>query len=164
MKKATEAIPGFEALVKAAEEAAKARDDALAKATAAAKESEKPFRTIAFSPDGATVVTVGEDGLIHTWDAATGAADCEVLARDRDQVLVTRAWNLSVEWKLERTIGSPDAASVFADRVTALDFSPDGKTLAVGSGEPSRSGEIKLFRHRQRASRRWRSKSRTATR
>ena len=24
-------------------------------------------------------------------------------------------------------------------------FSPDGKTLAVGSGEPSRSGEIKLF-------------------
>ena len=56
-----------------------------------------------------------------------------------------RVWDFTSEWKLERTIGSPDDASVFADRVTALDFSPDGKTLAVGSGEPSRSGEIKLF-------------------
>ena len=49
-------------------------------------------------------------------------------------------WDLASEWKLERTIGSVDAGSVFADRVTSLDFSPDGKTLAVGSGEGVVSG------------------------
>jgi WD40 repeat protein len=32
------------------------------------------------------------------------------------------------------------------DRVTALDFSPDGALLAVGGGEPSRSGEIKIYK------------------
>jgi WD40 repeat protein len=31
-----------------------------------------------------------------------------------------------------------------AQRIYALDFSPDGKLLAVGSGEPGRSGEVRL--------------------
>ncbi len=66
--------------------------------------------------------------------------------------------DLATEWKLERTIGSPDADSLLADRVTALDFSPDGKTLAIGSGEPSRSGQIVLFDLATPASQRWPSK------
>src|ERR1041385_711569 len=41
------------------------------------------------------------------------------------------------------TIG--DAASPIVDRVNAVRFSPDGKWLATGGGEPSRSGEIKLW-------------------
>jgi WD40 repeat protein len=35
--------------------------------------------------------------------------------------------------------------SLFSDRVNAVRFSPDGKTLAAGSGEPSRSGDISIF-------------------
>jgi WD40 repeat protein len=32
------------------------------------------------------------------------------------------------------------------DRVNALGFSPDGQLLATGSGEPSRSGELKIWK------------------
>lgn len=152
VKTATDAIPGFDALMKAAEEVAKSRDAAVAKATAAAKEAEKPTKAAAFSPDGTLIATTGDDGVIHTWDAATGAA-IEIYT-DKDLPLAgiksgagvpSEFWNFATEWKLVRTIGTPTADSVFTDRVTALDFSPDGKTLAVGSGEPSRSGQIKLF-------------------
>jgi len=70
-----------------------------------------------------------------------------------DQLVVTSrspggatVWNLNPEWKLERTIGGSDSDSRFADRVNAVRFSPDGKTLAAGGGEPTRSGEIKFFK------------------
>lgn len=49
------------------------------------------------------------------------------------------------QWKLARVIGNIDDPTVLVDRVTALDISPDGKLLATGSGEPSRSGEIKIW-------------------
>ncbi|HEY2414822.1 MAG TPA: c-type cytochrome domain-containing protein [Pirellulaceae bacterium] len=159
VKKATEAIPGFESLVKAAEETAKTADDVVAKANAAVKDAEMPVRAAAFSPDDLLVATVGDDGAIHTWDAASGAAVevydagpalTRVAFVDRSHVVVVgksgaSKWAIGSDWKLERTIGSPSDDAVFTDRVTALDFSPDGKTLAVGSGEPSRSGQIKLF-------------------
>ena len=35
-------------------------------------------------------------------------------------------------------------SSPIIDRVTALDYSLDGKTLASGGGDPSRSGEVLL--------------------
>ena len=54
-------------------------------------------------------------------------------------------WPQRVEWVLERTIGSVDDASIISDRVTALDFRRDGMSIAVGSGPPSRSGEVKVF-------------------
>jgi WD40 repeat protein len=37
-------------------------------------------------------------------------------------------------------------APAFADRVNALAFSPDGALLAAGGGEPSRSGELKVWK------------------
>ena len=49
------------------------------------------------------------------------------------------------KWTLRKTIGSIDDTETFSDRVTALDISSDGKLLATGTGEPSRSGEIKIW-------------------
>jgi WD40 repeat protein len=46
---------------------------------------------------------------------------------------------------LERVLGGEKPDSPFVDRVNVVRFSPDGKTLAVGGGEPSRSGDISLW-------------------
>lgn len=53
-------------------------------------------------------------------------------------------WSLRAHWSLERTIGAVND-SPLRDRVTALDFRPDGLTLAAGSGPPSRSGQVLVF-------------------
>jgi WD40 repeat protein len=54
-------------------------------------------------------------------------------------------WDLHPDWTLEQTIGTGDASSPIIDRVNALRFSPDGKLLVTGGGEPTRGGEIKVW-------------------
>ena len=126
-----------------------------------ATKGERPIRAIAFSPDSSTVATGGDDNLIHTWAAANGqplgtfnghTGAIKALAYMPAGQLITgsvdktaRAWNLAVTWKLERTLGSGDLKSAITDRVYAIDFSPDGKHIALGSGEPSRGGEIMIW-------------------
>ncbi|XZE19946.1 c-type cytochrome domain-containing protein [Pirellulaceae bacterium SH449] len=56
----------------------------------------------------------------------------------------SRSWELGMRWELERTIGSPED-SPFSDRVTAMVFTEDGSQLIVGSGPPSRFGEMKII-------------------
>ncbi len=53
-------------------------------------------------------------------------------------------WSTSVRWELERTIGRADELTI-SDRVTAIDYRPDGLSIAIGSGPPSRNGEVKVF-------------------
>lgn len=161
VKKASEVVPGFEGELKKVEEAATQADAGLEAQKKAAAESEKPLRAVAFAPDGRTFATSSDSQLIHTWDSETGApveridgqgAATNLLGYLADGSLVGAAqnqslsiWVTSLEWKLERVIGNTNSPESFVDRVTALDFSPDGKVLATGGGEPSRSGEIKFW-------------------
>jgi WD40 repeat protein len=108
------------------------------------------------------VATAGEDQVIHTWSATTGAGfdtftsslgPVRTLAYTADGRLLSGAekngavvWRSGPAWALSRTIGTGDEKSPFVDRVLALDFSPDGQSLATGGGFPSRSGEIKIWR------------------
>lgn len=67
--------------------------------------------------------------------------DAKLLAAGSYQVVTL--WKVpddpKSEWESPRQLGP----HVF--RVLCLDFSPDGKLLATGGGEPSRSGEVKLW-------------------
>jgi WD40 repeat protein len=144
-----------------AEAARKQADDDLQAARKASTGAEKPVRAIAFSPDQVTVATAGDDQLVHTWSAESGAAfdvfaahggpvtsvafasGGELISAAQDRVAFV--WDAHPAWKLERTIGTGDAKSPLSDRVCALAFSRDGRLLATGGGEPSRGGEVKLW-------------------
>ncbi len=56
----------------------------------------------------------------------------------------TWQWDLSLPWKLTKTWGG-EQDDLFSFRVTALAFSPDDQHLAVGSGPPSRYGDLKVI-------------------
>ena len=161
IKKAVTDVPLAEAALKASEAAlAKTQADTDA-AKQVAGAADKPIRSLAYSADNAQLASGGDNQLVRTWDAETGAA-LETFAAHTaavqavafaDGTLVSAAsqgpaieWNTAPAWTLERTIGNVDNPAVLVDRVLALSFSPDGSLLATGGGEPSRSGELKVWK------------------
>ena len=131
------------------------------------KASVKPLRSVAFSPDGKSFATGTESGHWTTWNSADGqgidtfqrsqspvtsltfVSESTVLSAGKDKQLAI--WNTQPDWQLVARLGPPKdkpldvADSVLEDRIVSLDFSPDGKWLASGGGEPSRSGELILW-------------------
>lgn len=161
LDRTTKAVPAAQQVVTEKEEARKQRGIELEEVKKQAAASDKPMVLAVFTRDGQTVVTINEAGDLFTWDVATGAA-IEVmptsiagtrvlLATTEDRVAICGgdgkclAQGVNVAWALERTIGAVEKPELLIDRVLALDFSPDGKFLASGGGEPSRSGELKIW-------------------
>ena len=137
-----------------ADAAAKTAKDALAQV-------DKPVQSVAFSADSKMVLTAGDDQLIHLWNTIDGkemesigghkgainalavTAGGQLISGSADKTAAL--WNLATEWKLERTLGTGAHDSPIVDRAAALAFSKDGKQIAVGGGEPSRSGTLHVF-------------------
>ncbi|WP_152049458.1 c-type cytochrome domain-containing protein [Tautonia marina] len=122
---------------------------------------EGGVRAVAVSPSGDRIATAGANGL-KVWEAETGvgvvafghvnaedptkvaavsalafAGDGRVVSGAEDQGM--KVWTFEGQWSLHTTL----EPHVF--RVLAIDFSPDGKLIATGGGEPAGSGEVKLW-------------------
>jgi WD40 repeat protein len=54
-------------------------------------------------------------------------------------------FDASQKWSLAKTIGDGNKTAPFRDRVLSLAFSPDGKRVAVGGGDPSREGDVLVW-------------------
>ncbi|MBL9185699.1 MAG: hypothetical protein JNN17_26365 [Verrucomicrobiaceae bacterium] len=136
-----------------------AQDKATADLTALKQQIAKtPTKALAvgFSADAGRVAALFEDGVLRVWAAATGlvieetsggaAGTTTISAGPDGSFTAVKSLTLSAggapAWTLERTLNEK---GFFADRVNAVRFSPDGKTLATGGGELSRTGDITFF-------------------
>ena len=120
-----------------------------------------PVKALVKTPDQKLIFTAHEDGYVRGWLASTGEGrwtrriDKEPLAAlawQDGKLQVAKGSGETVELdimprlELVRTFGdSTKVDSPLTDRVNAISFSADGKLLATGSGDPSRSGEIMLW-------------------
>ncbi|MFO1497521.1 MAG: hypothetical protein U1G07_03830 [Verrucomicrobiota bacterium] len=139
-----------------AEAERKKADWQLEAARRASHESEVPIRSVAFA-DG-LLLTAGAGGALHTWNARTGQAvdvyrgpSAPVLAlgsQPSGRVVSVAAdghmstWDVRPNWALQARIGSGEADSPISDRVNALAFSPDGKTLPPGAVSRAVAGKF----------------------
>ncbi len=105
--------------------------------------------------DGVRLLSLHQDGSLREWDssgrpesarqavqscslAAMAGQEALAVAGDRVVFLTFRP-----PWQLAGRLNASRAPIV--GRVLSLDFSPDGRWLAVGSGEPSRSGQLLVW-------------------
>lgn len=161
--KAGEAVASARAAAIAAQKAQDAAASSRAAEEKALAASLQGVQALAFSPDGTQIAALVSGTRVQIWSVATGAAaasvelpaavsaaalawpaaDGCVVSGTGGSLLVPDASKAA--WTLERVLGGDGPDSPITDRVNALALSPDGMTLAVGSGEPSRSGDISLW-------------------
>jgi WD40 repeat protein len=159
IEKATTGIAQFQAMIEQEKQKVTQFEQGLAQTQAAVV--PVPVVQSAFSADSRSIVTARQDGSVSIVRGDKGlqqavlpggAANINALMVTANGWIVETlddgralGWDWGNRWVLERTIGTA-VESVFSDRVTAMDWSEDGQLLVVGSGAPSRFGELKILR------------------
>jgi len=121
--------------------------------------TNQPSSLRAISADARWVATLVAPDRIALWAGSTGEpietweapSTVDALEFGTNQTLRFRSGDtvyvrdLLPRWELQAVLGGETARSPLVDRVGALAYSPDGRWLASGSGEPSRSGDVQLW-------------------
>ncbi len=145
---------------------AKQADAALAEAKKQAAVLS-PIKSVAFSEDGKQIVTGDDSQKVRLWDTLSGkeldtltghtgivsavayTSKTSVISGSADKTVLIQStqpvWSLVAQLGADAKNPSNVSDSPISNRALCLDFSPDGKVLAVGGGDPSRSGEIMLW-------------------
>ncbi len=162
LKTATDLVPLRKDSVTRAEAAQAAAQQVVTASGTSATEADLAIRSVAFSPDGQSILTAGDFVNAHLWDGRTGGGvgafaghtakinsalfvdEGRFVTISGDQTV--RCWEVNPDWKLERVIGSVEDPNQIIHRVTALDFTADSSHVLVAGGVPSRTGELAIFR------------------
>ncbi len=160
-KRAEAAIPAHKGVIDSETRRQTLLDQRLSETEVRLQGADQQVLGIAASRNGNLVATSHRDGSVRVYRLDNGKPVSRfesdvpgspshvtwlgenVIAFDASSA--PQLWSAQFGWSLERTIGSIDDPTVISDRVTALDFRQDGMSIAVGSGPPSRSGEVKVF-------------------
>ena len=126
-----------------------------------------PMKSVAFSEDGKQIATGDDSQMVRIWDATSGqeldtvgghtapvsavgyTSKTTVVSGSADKTVLVQSiqpvWTLVAQLGADEKDPSKVGGSPISNRALCLDFSPDGKLLAVGGGDPSRSGEITIW-------------------
>ncbi len=152
LKQLEEQIPQYESQLKNWQQQLQALESQIQKLNQQRNQAVVP---VALAFQGPWLAVADKQGRVFVRDGLTGGL-VEVFQPHQAQVVLMEflpnGQLLSVgadgsvrisrplpQWTLKQQVPG------FVDRVLALDFSPDGKLLAAGSGEPSRSGQLRVL-------------------
>lgn len=120
--------------------------------------SVRPIVAVDLTEDG-KLVACGRGNQVFIYEVASGK-EIAALGGHKDIIqslrftpdgkkLAAGSYEFVTVWDLpgdtSTPIGEPRKFGPHVFRILAIDFSPDGKLMATGGGEPSRSGEIKIW-------------------